>query len=616
MRARHWIACAAAAALCAGLLPLAASARTASIETNVSETQVAKGEPIALRIRLRGSAGASQPDLAPLERDFEVLNVQRSQRMVMSNGVSDSSVDWLIELSPRRVGELEIPALAVGDAATEPLQIRVTASAPAPAARDDRSSEAEPGDAEPASAAPVLLEVHADRAQPYEHERVVLRVDLLASGDVTEGSLAAPEIPGAIVEPIGKDRRIEKQIGGKPYHGIERSYTVLAETSGDFEVPPIRFEGRVRVPRPVARGRSFFGQSFFDDFFANAPLGDDLLANFLGAGSRRIAIESQPVALHVRPRPAEAADQWWLPAREVALSEQWDPAAGPVHVGEPITRRIELRADGASPAQLPQLPAHDVAGVKQYAEAPRTTETTRGTLRVDQTTLIPTQPGSLRLPEIELAWWDTQADAARTAVLPARTVEVLPAAAGGGATPAAAGAFEASAAAAPEPVAAPLAPAPSRVAASFDARVLIAALAFAVGAVSLLGVVVLLRRRGRAAGAPAQTPPTLRSAARALRRACSQNDPAAAEAALRALGRALAPGAEAWQGTRWAEGLGAPELVQEIARLQSLRYLSPGEAWEGAGLWQAWRRVRRARRPVRARRALAPLYPAQEPPRG
>jgi hypothetical protein len=491
----------------------------------------------------------------------------------------------------------------------------VSASGAAPSARGAAPGEAEPSDAEPANAAPVLLEVHADRAQPYEHERVLLRVDLLANGDVTEGSLAAPEIPGAIVESIGKDQRIEKQIGGKPYHGIERSYTVLAETSGDLEVPPIRFEGRVRVPRQAARRRSFFGQSFFDDFFANAPLGDDLLANFLGAGSRQIAVESEPLALHVRPRPAAAANQWWLPAREVALSESWDPAAGPVRVGEPITRRVELRVDGASPAQLPQLPAHDVAGVKQYAEAPKTTETARGTLRVDQTTLIPTQPGTLRLPEIEVAWWDTQADAARTAMLPARSVEVLPAAAGGGTPPAGAAAAEASAPA-PQPAAAAAAPAPRREAASFDGRLLAAALAFAVGAASLLGVVVMSSRRGRAPAAQAQTPHTLRSAARALRRACAQNDPAAAEAALRALGRALVPGAEAWQGTRWAESLGAPELVQEIARLQSLRYLSHGGAWEGAGLWQAWRRARKARRPVRARRTLAPLYPAQEPPRG
>ncbi len=616
MRARHGVAL---AATLLWLAPLAARASAPEIETSVSETQVAKGEPIALRIRLRGAASASQPDLSPLTQAFDVLNVQRSQRTFVRNGVSDSSVDWLVELAARREGEQEIPALAVGDAATEPLRIEVSAGAASPRAGDAEPGESELGDAgandaQSASAAPVILELHADRAQPYEHERVLLRVDLYASGDVTDGALAAPEVPGAVVEPIGKDRRIEKVIGGRSYHGIERSYTLLAEASGDIEIPPIRFEGRVRVPRPAARSQRFFGQAFFDDFFSQGAMDQDLLESFLGGGSRAVAVESEAVALHVRPRPAEAANSWWLPARDVSLSERWDPAAGPVRVGEPLTRRIELRVDGASPAQLPQLAARDVAGVKQYAEAPKASETARGTLRVDQTTLIPTQPGSVTLPAVEVAWWDTQADAARTAVLPARTLEVLPAAAGGNA-PAGAGVAKAeSPAAAPEASDSAAAPVPGLEASRFDGRLLAAGFAFAVGAISLLGVVIVLGRRIR--GADLETRLTPRAAARALRRACRRNDPAAAESALRALGRALAPASGAWPGTRWAESLAAPELVSEIARLQGVRYLSQGEAWEGAGLWQAWRRARKPRRPARTLPALPPLYSAQESPRG
>lgn len=608
MSERHRFASAAVAALWLGLAPIAARGSVQPVETSVSETQVASGEPIALRIRLRGVARESQPDLAPLARDFEVLDVQRSQRMFVSNGVSDASVDWLVEILPRRTGELEVPALAVGDASTEPLQIEVIVYAAAPSASD----------AEPAPVAPVLLEVHADRTQPYEHERVLLRVELYANGDVTNGALSAPEIPGTLIQPIGEERRIEKEIDGRRYHGIERNYTLLPETSGELVLPPIRFEGRMRVPRPAARARGprgFFGQAFFDDFFSQAPLGDDLLAGFLGVGSREIVVESEPVRLRVQPRPAAAAAAWWLPAREVALSERWDPAEAVVHVGEPLTRRIELRADGASPAQLPQLPTHDVAGVKQYLEAPKSTETARGALRVDQTTLIPTQPGSVTLPALEVAWWDTQSDVPRTAVLPTRTVEVLPAARSGGTPAAAAGVEFPVAAAAPETPDAAMTPSGEADVSRLDPRRLALTLVFALGAVSLIGVVVAVGRR-RASGAQAQVPPTLRLAARALRRACAQNQPAAAETALRALGRALAPRAEAWQGTRWAEGLGAPGLVREIARLHALRYLSQGEAWEGAGLWQAWRRARKTRRPERARHTLPPLYPTQESPRG
>jgi hypothetical protein len=617
MRARHPIAIACAAWALA-FAPLAAHAAAQPVETSVSAETVMRGEPIALRIRLRGVAGASEPDLSPLARDFELLDVQRSQRTSIVNGVRDASIDWLVELLPRRSGTLEIPALAVGGDATEPVSIEVSASGAAPTAREPEASAADAA----ADAAPVRLEVHADRTQPYEHERVLLRVELYASGDVTDGALSAPEIPGTLIQPIGEDRRIEKQIDGRLYHGIERSYTLLPEASGELEIPPIRFEGRMRMPRPAARARGprgFFGQAFFDDFFAQAPLGDALLEDFFGMGSRPIVVESEPLALNVRPRPATAAGAWWLPAREVALSEHWDPAAPSIRVGEPLTRRIELRADGASPAQLPPLATPDVAGLKQYAEAPKSSESARGALRTDQTTLIPTQPGEITLPAVEVAWWDTQADAPRTAVLPARTVAVLPAVGGGGAPAGAQAAQPAAASSATTPGAA-ITPAPAAAPSLSDPRLLAAALAFALGAASLLGVVFLLVRR-RGPGASAHVPTTTRSAERALRRACVRNDPAAAESALRALGQTLMPHTHSWQGTRWAEGLGSPELLEAIARLQALRYSNPGEAWDGAGLWQAWRQARKtrrrqARRPKRARQGLPPLYPAEAPPRG
>ena len=609
MRARPLLVCAAVAAVCwLGLAPSPAQAEDPSVEASLSADTVAKGETVSLRIRLRGDAAASEPDLSPLEHDFEVLDVQRSQRTVIVNGVRDASRDWIVELLPRREGELSIPALAVGDLSTQPARLQVSAS----------RADAEPSLADETPAAPVLLEVRADRSEPYQHERVLLHVQLLASGDVTEGALGAPEVPGTVVEPIGGDRRIEKEVGGKHYRGIERSYAFLPEASGSLVIPPVRFEGRMRMPRPAPRAQrpnGFFGGSFFEDFFSGSLLDDDRLAGFLGVGSRRVAIESEPVALRVRPQPEAAAGQWWLPAREVALSEHWDPAAGPVRVGEPLTRRIELRADGVSPAQLPALPAAEVEGVKQYAEAPKTTESERGTLRVGETTLIPTRAGAITLPAVEVAWWDTQADAPRTATLPARSLEVLPAAAGGE-TPAGAAATRA-ATAAPSREAAPRAdaPAPSRGAWLPDARLLAALLAAALGAGGLLGVGIA-RRWGRSTGADPAPPLTRRAAERALRRACRRDQPAAAEAALRALGRALAPDGEAPSGTRWAVALGAPDLAREIARLQALRYLTEGERWNGAALWKAWRGARRTRRPPKPPRALPPLYPEQGSIRG
>ena len=592
MRAREGFAITLAMISCCAA-PLAVRAADPDVETSVHAAEVAPGDPITLRIRLHGAAASSEPDLGPLDRDFEVLDVHQAHQTSIINGVRDESVDYTVALVARREGDLVIPALPVGDTATDPVPVKVSA----------RAGDVAERDAEPeAPTAPVLLEAHVDRNDPYEQERVVLRLDLYAAGDILEGALSSPEIPGAVVESIGEDRQIEKEIGGKRYAGIERTYTIVPEASGDLVVPQLRFEGRVRVPRPAPqqRRRGGFGHSLLDDFFANSPMPRDLLEGFFGGASQRVAIGSNPLTLRVRPRPEGVAGQWWLPARDVALSEHWDPAAVSVRVGEPITRRIELRADGVSPAQLPALPSGGAAGIKQYAEAPKTTETVDGTVRVDETTLIPTQPGSVTLPAIEVAWWDTKADALRKATLPERSIEVL-AAAGGGDTKVAAGAAPAPATAAPEPAASP---AGSAIESRPGARTLAAFAALAAIALFLLGFFVARRSQRRATlAAPSEAPPpeTRRSAARALRRACARNDVAGADDAVRALRRALGAGAAL---------LGDPALASEIARLQAVRYRALHEAWSGAALWKAWRRARKLRRPANPAAALPPLYPA------
>jgi hypothetical protein len=569
--------------------PFAAQAAAPEVETAVSATQVEAGEALVLQLRLRGAAASAEPDLSALAPDFEVNAVQRVQRTSVVNGARDASVDYVVQLAPRREGDLVIPALPVGSAASEPVPIRVAARAaqlPAPAygLREEAPS---------AAAEPVLLEARVDRANPYEQERVVLTVELVAEGELLDGALSQPEISGLAVEPLGKDRPIEKMIDGHRYRGIERNYGIVPDASGTLVVPPIRFEGRVRTAQPAPRARmgGMPGRSFFDGFFSDS-VQDDFFAGFFGGGPRRLAVESKSLRLEVRERPEAVAGHWWLPARDVSLKESLEPGAGPLRVGEPLTRRIEIRADGVSPAQLPALEAPEIAGVKRYAEAPEIEESVRGTVRVDETTLIATQPGTVTLPAVELAWWDTKSDTLRSAALAARTLEVLPALAGS-AEPRPADAAPAAAPAAPVAVPPPEAAAARRRPEPRGSAALVAGLAL----VAVLLAVGITRRRRTSLPSGAPPPRSRRTAARALRRACRRNDPAAAEAALRALGT--------------LQGDVPDGLAREIAHLMALRYSTAGTNWQGAALWTAWGVARKTRRSgVRAGPGpLPPLYP-------
>ena len=127
----------------------------------------------------------------------------------------------------------------------------------------------------------------------------------------------------------------------------------------------------------------------------------------------------------IRPAEIEAT---WLPARKLALEESWSSAPEQLRAGESITRTIRLRGEGLQGAQLPPLLTPVVEGVKFYPDQPsiEDVEIDTGLLgtREDSIAIVPTQAGSLILPEVRIPWWDTDAGAVRYAVLPAREIQV------------------------------------------------------------------------------------------------------------------------------------------------------------------------------------------------
>jgi hypothetical protein len=301
----------------------------------------------------------------------------------------------------------------------------------------------------------------------------------------------------------------------------------------------------------------------------------------------------------------------------VELIEHWGNEPPVLRVGEPVRRTLAIRAAGLSGAQLPELELPAVEGAKQYSE-PATDDTASEngeviSVKLQETTLIPTRAGTLSLPAIELAWWDTTADEARTARLPAQTLQVAPGAEQQAAlAPPAAAATSGPGEPAAAPVATPLA-VPTGVA--WHPAVWMAG-----SSVLLLAAAVVARRRWRRAkvssddvrGRQAPDRAQVKRAERELRAACEINDAEACAAALRGLGQACWPASPPPGGRAWAERLGAPGLQSAIAELQSVQYSSHRDSWNGERLWQAYRDALRAvpkRRPG-AIDVLPGLYPS------
>jgi hypothetical protein len=506
-----------AAALLA-LLLLAASAQAADLEVRLDRNRVEPGESVHLLIRKNGSSG-EDPDLAPLSKDFDVLDVSQSQRMQFINGDFSRSHDWIVTLSPKGTGRLAIPPLQVGDQTTEPLELEVAAGpTPAPSAPPTAGVAPAPS----ASTAPIFVEADVDDANPFVQGRTVLTLRVHAREGDVEAALADPEIPGAIVERMGEDTRESRTQNGQTYDVIVRRYSVVPQQSGHIEIAPIALDALVREAAP-RRPRGGFGS--FHDFFSNPfgggfPNAGSLIDEFFGARTRRVRAHSEPIALDVKPVPDGIALSQWLPARQLELRENWAPDPAGVHVGDQITRTVGVRAAGVAAAQLPDLTGPSIEGLKQYPEpADSVNREIAGQLwsvKQQETVLVPTQPGKLELPAIEVPWYDVAANEMRVASLPARTLDVLPAA--GGASPSTP---------APAPTAVPAPDADSAPARHdwldrlSDPRALVGA---AISLLSAVAFTVLLwrrRRRGAAdpgAARPADEKPRAAAAASRLAR--------------------------------------------------------------------------------------------------
>ena len=230
--------------LTAALVLWSAPVRAGELEARLDRSSVTAGETLQLLLRHRGGS-REPPDLTPLEADFEVLDVRRSHRTTFVNGQRDASVDWLIRLAPRRSGRIEIPVLRAGAAESQPLRLEVASARPSPTTRGEAASPA---------ASPVLVEVEVDAVEPYVQSKVLLTVRVLAGPEVIDGALADPVIEGAVVERVGEDRHGRRDVAGISHRVIERQYAVFPQRSGELEISPLVFEGRVRTA-PARRPR-------------------------------------------------------------------------------------------------------------------------------------------------------------------------------------------------------------------------------------------------------------------------------------------------------------------------------------------------------------------------
>ncbi len=389
----------------------------AAVTATLNQTAAFAGDHVTLIIQSDQNNNA-QPDLSVLQKDFEVQGSSTSSQINIINGRRSFKKIWTIELLPKSVGKLAIPAIAVGREKTSPLNIVITNLPPEVAAETSKH---------------IFIEssVDLDNKETYVQQQIPYTVKLYYDSAMQTGEVFSPQIENANIRALGNDKKYQVMRAGKKYVVVEKHFVISPEKSGVLHIPPTVVRGRIALSggdSPALRKRmdetdmlnQFFAGKNQNPFF-NVPF-DEFFGRRVIGPSRPFSISGEAMDVNVLPVPDSFTGDAWLPAEALIMTDSWTEHPPELKVGEPVSRKLILQAKGLASSQIPDIKIAKPEGMKVYtdqdkSETPNDGNTIYGIRQID-ISYIPSKSGKVVIPEINVDWWDVNNKQKKTFTLP------------------------------------------------------------------------------------------------------------------------------------------------------------------------------------------------------
>ena len=357
--------------------------------TSLRQANIYEGEIAELRIEYEASIPSLYAiDTSILEADFELLGSDSKVSRILRDNQILHRMQWSVQLLPRRLGQLQIPALQYGDNFSEPMLLEVM---PASAARLAQAS--------------VFVEVEAHPENPYPGQQTRLVTRLYHSLELHDGAFDEPDSGDLRVYRSGRESRYREERNGVDFKVIERSLLLTPVSSATLSIGPANYRGSIHC---------------CDDIKTSANI-------------RYIYRRSNEIKLQPRALPPGYSSDHWLPALGLELRIDWDDTYASPRAGHSLGFTLTLQATGLPAEALPiDLLSGEYSGYSIYADEPsRTTEIAgepgheQFQSRLQQRyAIILERSGEITLPALELRWWDLEQDIERIASLTATRMTV------------------------------------------------------------------------------------------------------------------------------------------------------------------------------------------------
>ena len=340
------------------------------IRATITPRIVDEMETARLTLRVSDTAETEKLDLTSLHTDFEVLGTQTSSQYHSKNGRVESFVEYQINLRPTRTGEITVPPIDIAGESSKPLTLTVRSLDPGVKQAIDRM---------------VFFETDVSPNPVYVQAQTVLTRRLFYSNGVQiyADLPGTPDVTDAVIVPLGDTRSLNLLRDGRRYSVIEQRFAIFPERSGTLIIPEIAITSSVRVQSGDRIRRS------------------------------GVRIAAEALTVEVMPIPSSyPTDQPWLPATGIRLNDTWTPSAPSYEIGDPVNRKIMVLATDNVGSAIPPLGVTlPASNFRLYPETPVLNDDSSGDIvigaRLENYAIIPTHPGQVYIPPIELTWWDT-----------------------------------------------------------------------------------------------------------------------------------------------------------------------------------------------------------------
>jgi hypothetical protein len=365
---------------------LLSSMSLAQVTMKVDNTKMSLNDTLTLTLISDNPKIPGHPNISVLEKDFTILSTEHRLNYNFINGVAQSSNEWVYLLFPKHTGIIRIPPLSVGqEAAPTPLTIEITTAQTQSQPQNNQNVAIDTPD-------DVFIKTNAATSAVYVNAQILYTVKIFNRRHLLDVEYTPPEAPNSLILPLDQTKHYQTTVGNNIYTVEELQYAIFPNQSGTLTIQP-----------PQLKALMY-----------------DLIPE-------HIKIQGQTLQVTVKPAPAHLAS--FLPARNLSITEQFDPQNIQLNQGDTLTRTITLSAAGLPASLLPPL---NFSG-KEYAAYPsppqlKNNQSEQGiigesTIRV---TYLFDKAGPITLPALEIKWFNTKTRQPETTQLPARNLTIIP----------------------------------------------------------------------------------------------------------------------------------------------------------------------------------------------